>query len=605
MFTPINKKQFSLFFFFLLSPLLFFAQTTLNGLWVGSTKNDSSSVRKDQLFELALTEYKGKVFGYSRSEFIVNDTLYYIVKRVKGEIVGDTCSVTDDDIISHNFNRKPDKGVKVTSTFVRNSTDSTWRLDGKWKTNKTKNYYAVSGRVSVAEEKDLSASKIFPHLEELNLANDVAFYKERVEQPIVVKIARPEGAKPLTTAKALTSNTQLNPAKPDVQQAVSFYSESVKQTTPAASLTTSPSIQPSANNINIAKPDLQVAESYLTTTVKTTDADYKKSTSTLIDNPPKTTVPTNPNLQQAESYLTTTVKTTDADYKKSTSTLIDNPPKTTVPTNPNLQQAESYITTNVKATDANNKKTTTNSVNAASGKPVIADPALQQAENYNNTSVARVKNNKSESAKTTSTLPNPKTNPQQTPTTATNNNTIHKTEEEYTYPEDIPTTVVKTKPATTIPTANANTTGSNTKPATPLPTAKQTVPVKKTNGEITASAELISGRRSVFTQEVNFASDSLIIALYDNGEIDGDTVSIYLNGQLIMAKQGLKSTAIKKTINITPGNEDFSLVLFADNLGKYPPNTGMLVVYDGEDTYNLRFSSDFQKNAGIVFKRKR
>jgi hypothetical protein len=565
MFTPINKKQFSLFFFFLLSPLLFFAQTTLNGLWVGSTNNDSSTVRKDQLFELALTEYKGKVFGYSRSEFIVNDTLYYIVKRVKGEIVGDTCSVTDDDIISHNFNRKPDKGVKVTSTFVRNSTDSTWRLDGKWKTNKTKNYYAVSGRVSVAEEKDLSASKIFPHLEELNLANDVAFYKERVEQPIVVKIARPEGAKPLTTAKALTSNTQLNPAKPDVQQAVSFYSESVKQTTPAASLTTSPSIQPSANNINIAKPDLQVAESYLTTTVKTTDADDKKSTSTLIDNPPKTTVPTNPNLQQAESYITTTVK----------------------------------------ATDANNKKSTTNSVIAASGKPVIADPALQQAENYNNTSVASVKNNKSESAKTTSTLPNPKTNPQQTPTTATNNNTIHKTEEEYTYPEDIPTTVVKTKPATTIPTANANTTGSNTKPATSLPTAKQTVPVKKTNGEITATAELISGRRSVFTQEVNFASDSLIIALYDNGEIDGDTVSIYLNGQLIMAKQGLKSTAIKKTINITPGNEDFSLVLFADNLGKYPPNTGMLVVYDGEDTYNLRFSSDFQKNAGIVFKRKR
>jgi hypothetical protein len=565
MFTPINKKQFSLFFFFLLSPLLFFAQTTLNGLWVGSTNNDSSTVRKDQLFELALTEYKGKVFGYSRSEFIVNDTLYYIVKRVKGEIVGDTCSVTDDDIISHNFNRKPDKGVKVTSTFVRNSTDSTWRLDGKWKTNKTKNYYAVSGRVSVAEEKDLSASKIFPHLEELNLANDVAFYKERVEQPIVVKIARPEGAKTLTKAKALTSNTQLNPAKPDVQQAVSFYSESVKQTTPAASLTTSPSIQPSANNINIAKPDLQVAESYLTTTVKTTDADYKKSTSTLIDNPPKTTVPTNPNLQQAESYITTTVK----------------------------------------ATDANNKKSTTNSVNAASGKPVIADPALQQAENYNNTSIASVKNNKSESAKTTSTLPNPKTNPQQTPTTATNNNTIHKTEEEYTYPEDIPTTVVKTKPATTIPTANAYTTGGNTKPATPLPTAKQTVPVKKTNGEITASAELISGRKSVFTQEVNFASDSLIIALYDNGEIDGDTVSIYLNGQLIMAKQGLKSTAIKKTINITPGNEDFSLVLFADNLGKYPPNTGMLVVYDGEDTYNLRFSSDFQKNAGIVFKRKR
>ena len=58
----------------------------------------TNTVRKDQLFEIALTEYKGKVYGYSRSEFIVNDTLYYILKRVKGTIEGDVCEVTDDEI---------------------------------------------------------------------------------------------------------------------------------------------------------------------------------------------------------------------------------------------------------------------------------------------------------------------------------------------------------------------------------------------------------------------------------------------------------------------------------------------------------------------------
>ena len=100
-------------------------------------------------------------------------------------------------------------------------------------------------------------------------------------------------------------------------------------------------------------------------------------------------------------------------------------------------------------------------------------------------------------------------------------------------------------------------------------------------------------------------SDSLQLSLYDNGEIDGDTVSVFMNGEVLMAKQGLKASAIKKTIYITPGNEDFTLVLFAENLGKYPPNTGLLVVRDGDDVYNLRFSSDFQKNAGIVFKRKK
>ena len=116
---------------------------------------------------------------------------------------------------------------------------------------------------------------------------------------------------------------------------------------------------------------------------------------------------------------------------------------------------------------------------------------------------------------------------------------------------------------------------------------------------------MVAGRKSEFSQIVSFKADSLELSLYDNGEIDGDTVSIYLNGEVIMSKQGLKASAIKKTIYITPGNEDFTLVLFAENLGKYPPNTGLLVVHDGDDVYNLRFSSDFQKNAGIIFRRKK
>ena len=116
--------------------------------------NDSTTARKDQSFEIALTEYKGKVYGYSCSEFIVNDTLFYIVKRVKGTIQGDICEVTDDEIIAYNFRGKLDKGVKVTSTFRRNNTDSTWYLEGTWKTNATKRSYSVTGKVGLKEEND-------------------------------------------------------------------------------------------------------------------------------------------------------------------------------------------------------------------------------------------------------------------------------------------------------------------------------------------------------------------------------------------------------------------------------------------------------------------
>ena len=119
------------------------------------------------------------------------------------------------------------------------------------------------------------------------------------------------------------------------------------------------------------------------------------------------------------------------------------------------------------------------------------------------------------------------------------------------------------------------------------------------------AAAMLTQRKTEAPQIVNYVSDSLVLILYDNGEVDGDTVSVLLNGEMFMPKQGLKTAAIKKTIYITPGNEEMTLVLYAENLGKYPPNTGLLVVYDGEERYQLRFSADFQKNASVMFQRKK
>ena len=169
-------KTFQLLVFLLFFPLVFHAQTTLTGLWIGTLSNDSTTVRKDQSFEIALTQYKEKVYGYSRSSFIVNDTLYYILKRVKGKIDGDVCEIKDDEIVSYNFRGRLDKGVKVVTTFKRSQQDSTWYLTGDWKTNQTKKYYSVTGTVELKEEANYDKSKIFPHLEELSMDKDVEFY---------------------------------------------------------------------------------------------------------------------------------------------------------------------------------------------------------------------------------------------------------------------------------------------------------------------------------------------------------------------------------------------------------------------------------------------
>ena len=113
-----NMRKYVLFVF-LLAATGAQAQKALTGLWTGTLSNDSTTIRRDQSFEIALTQYKEKVYGYTRSSFIVNDTLYYIVKRVKGKVEGNTAEVTDDDVITHNFRGKVDKGVKVTMKELR------------------------------------------------------------------------------------------------------------------------------------------------------------------------------------------------------------------------------------------------------------------------------------------------------------------------------------------------------------------------------------------------------------------------------------------------------------------------------------------------------
>ena len=122
---------------------------------------------------------------------------------------------------------------------------------------------------------------------------------------------------------------------------------------------------------------------------------------------------------------------------------------------------------------------------------------------------------------------------------------------------------------------------------------------------ISQPAANAANRTTVLQQTVSFSSDSLLLSLYDNGEIDGDTVSVLMNGQLILAKQGLSTTAIKKTIYIPAGTNEVELLMYAESLGSIPPNTGLLVVRDGKSLYEVRFSGDLQKNASIVFKRKK
>ena len=120
------------------------------------------------------------------------------------------------------------------------------------------------------------------------------------------------------------------------------------------------------------------------------------------------------------------------------------------------------------------------------------------------------------------------------------------------------------------------------------------------------SAKDFSNRETEIIRNVFFTGDSLVIKLYDNGEVDGDIVSVLLNGQVIMPHVKLIARAITQTIYITPEMGDkLELVMYAENLGNLPPNTGLLTIQDGSNRYSVNFSGDFSKNSAIILNRKR
>lgn len=112
-------------------------------------------------------------------------------------------------------------------------------------------------------------------------------------------------------------------------------------------------------------------------------------------------------------------------------------------------------------------------------------------------------------------------------------------------------------------------------------------------------------RKQVFQKELHVESDSIRLSFYDNAEIDGDSISVFLNGDLVVAHQELTERAFNVYLKLDSTKEVNEVSMFAENLGKFPPNTALMVVSDGENRYETFLSSDLKGNALIKFKRKK
>ncbi|AEV97268.1 hypothetical protein A4D02_17125 [Niastella koreensis] len=134
-------------------------------------------------------------------------------------------------------------------------------------------------------------------------------------------------------------------------------------------------------------------------------------------------------------------------------------------------------------------------------------------------------------------------------------------------------------------------------------------PVKITDSAIDAYSERnlvaqFTRRKIAYTKDLEIGSDSIRISLYDNGEIDGDTVTVFLNGQPVITHQELTARAVNIYLTLDNSKDVNEVSLFAENLGRIPPNTALMVVTDGISRFEVFLSSSFTQNATVRIRKR-
>ena len=128
----------------------------------------------------------------------------------------------------------------------------------------------------------------------------------------------------------------------------------------------------------------------------------------------------------------------------------------------------------------------------------------------------------------------------------------------------------------------------------------------ETPGVVIKSPLKPTERRIQKISEIFFSSDSLQLSFFDNGTVDGDTVSMVLDGKVIAEKIKLTTNAFRLTIPTKINQSDsLMLVLHAESLGLIPPNTGLLIILDGATRHEIRFEGDLQRSSAVVLRKKR
>lgn len=174
------------------------------------------------------------------------------------------------------------------------------------------------------------------------------------------------------------------------------------------------------------------------------------------------------------------------------------------------------------------------------------------------------------------------------------------------------------KQVTSKPIAAAKTTIKKTGP--PVKKKPQPIAVIKSNRDTASTVSavidqphklilpaplILTTRENALVRKFQTDAGEIKINVYDNGEIDGDTVSIYHNNELVRSHMRLSQKPITITFGVNASAPYHEVIMVADNLGSIPPNTSVMIITTPVTRYQVFISSNEQKNAKVVFELKK
>ena len=115
----------------------------------------------------------------------------------------------------------------------------------------------------------------------------------------------------------------------------------------------------------------------------------------------------------------------------------------------------------------------------------------------------------------------------------------------------------------------------------------------------------VTKRKNELVDVIETSVNEVTLSFYDNAEIDGDTISVYNNNKLIIDKKGLSTKPIKVKLELNEENPEINVIMYAENMGKIPPNTALMIVEYGSQRKMINLTSTEQKNAMIKFRYKK